>query len=42
MIARLALCGMEINLHGTIREEEHEVPECGVFNFAFFQIMIFQ
>ena len=33
---------MEINLHVTIREEEVDVPDCGVFNFAFLQIMIFQ
>jgi hypothetical protein len=42
MKASLALCVMEINLHGTIREEEVDVPVCGVFNFAFFLIMIFQ
>ena len=41
MKAILALCGMEINLHGTTREEEHDVPEYGIFNFAFLQIMIF-
>jgi hypothetical protein len=41
MKARLALCVMENNLHGTIRQEEDNGPDYGVFNFAFLQIMIF-
>jgi len=42
MKARLALCVMEINLHGTIIEEKVDVLHMEFFKFAFLQIKIFQ